>query len=135
MDVELIIKQHFHLYIIKQKTKNHDFDQILPCYGVYTKMTSLGILKIHKLTPEMERSRWSTCTWRLPWDIRFFFQLQILMKIHSIKEYDFFMIPHRMSIDLQKHFVYQKKNKESEFQLTTDYGMLIVYVAILHSRV
>ena len=27
-------------------------------------------------------------------------------------------------------FVYQKKNKESEFQLTTDYGMLIVYVAI-----
>jgi len=26
--------------------------------------------------------------------------------------------------------VYQKKNKESEFQLTTDDGMLIVYVAI-----
>ena len=26
--------------------------------------------------------------------------------------------------------VYQKKNKESEFQLTTDHGMLIVYAAI-----
>ena len=26
--------------------------------------------------------------------------------------------------------VYQKKNKESEFQLTTDDGMLIVYVTI-----
>ena len=29
--------------------------------------------------------------------------------------------------------VYQKKNKESEFQLTTDHGMLIGWVAIFDS--
>ena len=52
-----VYKHDFTSESIGKTSKLSDFDQFLPCDSVYTKMTSLGIPKIHKPTPEMERSR------------------------------------------------------------------------------
>ena len=52
-----VYKHDFTSESIGKTSKLSDFDQFLPCDSVYTKMTSLGILNIHKLSPEMERSR------------------------------------------------------------------------------
>ena len=52
-----VYKHDFTSESIGKTSKLSDFDQFLQRDGVYTNMTSLGIPKIHKPTPEMERSR------------------------------------------------------------------------------
>ena len=52
-----VYKHDFTNESIDKTSKFTDFDQILPCYGVYTKILSLVITNIQKITSEMKRSR------------------------------------------------------------------------------